>query len=64
MKPALIRTARRLDEPVVDNCKGASGLERGARFLGGETSEGEKPGAVVRRNKLTKLGVARKPLGG
>jgi len=41
VKPRVIRSGSRSSGALVDNCEGASGLERGARFLRGETSEGE-----------------------
>jgi len=41
-----------------------SGLERGARSLRGERSEGRIPGTDAARNKAANFGCARKPLRG
>jgi hypothetical protein len=48
----------------VDNGRGACGLERGARFLRGKTSEGRKPRNGFGTKQGRELEQARKPLRG
>jgi hypothetical protein len=51
-KPATTRSRAVRFGTVVDNYRGASGLERGAHSLRGENSEGGIPGTVAARNKV------------
>jgi hypothetical protein len=44
--------------PAVNDCKGAGGLERGTRSLGGEGSEGRRSGMAAARNKAVEPGLA------
>jgi hypothetical protein len=46
-KPTVIRLRAVHFCTLVDNCKGACGPERGARFSRGERSEGRNPGTVA-----------------
>jgi len=59
VKAALIRFGPARRRTRVDNHKGASGLERGARSLRGEDSEGGQPKTVTARNKAVKLELAK-----
>lgn len=49
------RWARSHQRDPGSNCKGASGPERGARFLRGETSEGESLDTAAARNKAANV---------
>jgi hypothetical protein len=63
-KPPVIRPQCSRREGAGDNRRGASGVERRARFLRGETSEGEKPRDGLRHETRPRSSSKVKPLRG